>query len=128
MSKIPDGVVRTNPWIPAEAWQRLSEHRYQAPHGNPGFVVCAVVVFGETLSQGVKEGNEDELWPKLFEHAAQLAAHRQSCANGTPVVRPDNEANIGVVGRCWWCGKWPSEHEPKPVVAVTQPAEEINNG
>jgi hypothetical protein len=108
---MPDSLLRVWPNVPADAWERLSEHRYRAPHEVGGFVICVVVAFGETIGQGARTGSEGEVYASLFGSAGRLAAHRASCENGTPIVRPDDEANRGVVGRCWWCGKWPSKHE-----------------
>lgn len=107
---IPDSVLRTWPTVPAEKWQRLSEHRYQAPHNVDGYVECVVVAFGETIGRAAQSGDEREVYAGLFDLAARLGARRTACESGTPVVRPDNEANAGVVGRCWWCGKWPDDH------------------
>ncbi len=133
--EVPRELVRLHPEIMSYEWERLSESRWRAPHRNPKFVVCVVMAFGETVSGGVSVEREDEEWPVLFETAARLASQRESCRNGSPIVRPDteNHREFEVVGRCWWCGKWPSEHETQPVassvVAVTQPAtqdQEIN--
>src|SRR5437773_9009180 len=97
---IPDSILRTWVEVPPDAWERLSEHRYRAPHRIDGYVTCVVVVFGETIGRGVEVGGENGVYADLFEHAARAAAHRVACQDGTPAVRPDNEANRGVVGRC----------------------------
>jgi hypothetical protein len=111
---IPDGVLRTWPEVDPGAWEWLSSHRLRAPHNIDGFNNLVVVAFDETVGQGCKDDPDDEraTYARLFESAANLAGRRAACENGTPVVRPDDEANAGVVGRCWWCGKWPHDHQP----------------
>src|SRR6266542_2258657 len=98
MQQIPQSVLRTWPTVPADAWERLSERRYRAPHDNDGFIWCVVVCFGETLGRPAKRGDEAGVYAELFESAGRLGAHRVACQDGTPVVRPDDEANAEVVG------------------------------
>jgi hypothetical protein len=114
---IPDSVLRTWPEIPADAWEWLSENRLRAPHRIEGFDELVVVAYGTTIGRGCRQNEEmqRDVYADLFVHAAQNSARRDACANGTPVVRPDNEANYGVAGRCWWCGRWPTEHEAQAV-------------
>jgi hypothetical protein len=108
--QIPQGVLRTWPEVPADAWERLSEHRYRAPHNVDGFVWCIVVCFGATIGQAARREDEARVFAELFDAAGREGAHRVACQDGTPVVRPDDEANDGVAGRCWWCGNRPAEH------------------
>jgi hypothetical protein len=112
MTEIPDSVVRMHPYIKPSAWVRLSEHRFRAEHPNAQAAVLAVTMFGETVARGVKAGMDSEraVFADLIGLAGQLAVNKAACEEGTPVVRPDNEANAGVVGRCWWCGSYPSQH------------------
>jgi hypothetical protein len=112
--QIPDALIRMYPNVAPDAWVRLSEHRYRATHPSPGgqYAIVAVTVFDTTMARGVKAGAEGErdAFADLIESAARDAAHRVSCTEGTPITRPDNEANRGVEGRCWWCGCFPRQH------------------
>jgi hypothetical protein len=117
---IPASVLQTWPTVPADAWRWLSERRLYAPHRMEGFRWLVVVAYGETVGRPTKEGSEAQraVYAGLFETAARAAAHRDACAEGTPAVRPDSKADDGVVGRCWWCGRWPHEHSPGAAAAA----------
>lgn len=106
---IPEPIRRMYPYIEAEAWTALSEHRFRAEHLSRA-VILVVSAFGETHGQGCSPDKETEVFARLIESCATAAAHRLACEEGTPVVRPDNEANRGVVGCCWWCGALAKQH------------------
>jgi hypothetical protein len=105
---IPEGITRMHPWIHPGAWVRLSEHRYRAAHPNDRYTVLAVAAFGETAARNNADpARERAVFADLIELAAEIAAHRVSCTEGTPIVR---EANRRGAGRCWWCGSYPDQH------------------
>jgi hypothetical protein len=121
---IPNHISRLYPHIPTDAWVRLSEHRYRANHPSaPNSAVLVVDVFGETLGQGVSYGlinlkpsqRDRAVYADLLERAARLAVHRMACAKGTPLIRPNDDAD-GVRGCCWWCAALPDQHVPATVV------------
>lgn len=115
--EIPEQITRLYPHIAAEAWERVSEHRYRAAHSTPNTAVLVVEAFGETIGRGVNYGlinfapsrADRAVFAELIERAARLAAHRVACQEGTPIVRSDNDDH-GVQGCCWWCGALPEQH------------------
>ena len=112
---IPPGVLTMHPGTSADDWRWLSEHRLRAAHPVEGFNWVVVAAFGETVGMAARAddpGHEREVYARLFETAGRVAGQRVACENGSPVVRADDEANLGVVGRCWWCGRWPEHHDP----------------
>jgi hypothetical protein len=117
---IPESILAMHRYIPADAWVRLSDRRYRTEHPNPGVVILALQAFGIITSQGCRAGeiSEQETWARLLASAAELAAHRMACEERVPIVRPDNEANRGVVGHCWWCGALPEQHTGDPTATV----------
>lgn len=118
---IPASVVRLYPYIDPGSWEKLSEHRYRAPHPNTGSSVIVVTLFGETIGRGVSTAaSEQAAFADLIEHAAVTAAHRISCQERTPIVRPYTGAHAthNVVGCCWWCGGLPQQHDESSAASV----------
>ena len=104
--EIPEDVRNLYPDVPAESWVRLSKHRFEAPHPVPGARRLAVAAFGEAVAQSIGPGRAETVvqgvWAGLFNSAAELAVHRLSCGEGTPIVGADRA--------CHWCGRYPDEH------------------
>lgn len=109
---VPISILTMHPEIAPQAWERLSDVRWRAPHPQSQYAVLVVRVFGETLSVGViaGTGEEERTFARLIGSAGENAARRVACEQRTPLVRPGGEGNYGVAGCCWWCGKLPVQH------------------
>ncbi len=121
-SAIPAAVTSMYRHIPERSWEQLSARRWRATHPTANTAVLVLMAFGTTIGVGCRadEAAEQRAWAGLVASAAELAAHRMSCEEQTPIVRPV-EAGSHVSGCCWWCGGLPEQHVGIPQIAVRDP-------